>query len=192
MGRPKQLLIFNGRTLLRRAAEEALASGCRPIVTVLGAFADRLSNEVADLGVQVVTHHGWRGGMGSSVRVGLNALLDGPQGSALEAVILMVCDQPFCTAPVLRRLLETHQELKSPAVASYYKGVCGVPALFSRSLFPELLDLRGPGGASSVLERHRQETLVLPFAPGAIDIDTREDYVQSQASYATLSTLGHA
>jgi molybdenum cofactor cytidylyltransferase len=65
MGRPKQLLKLEGRTLLRRAAEEALASGCWPIVTVLGAFADRLRKEVADLGVTVVTHRRWAEGLGS-------------------------------------------------------------------------------------------------------------------------------
>ena len=36
LGRPKQLLRFRGRTLLRHAAETALASGCDGVYVVLG------------------------------------------------------------------------------------------------------------------------------------------------------------
>ena len=42
MGRPKQLLPYHGRTLLRHAAETALATGCAPIVLVTGAFVGGL------------------------------------------------------------------------------------------------------------------------------------------------------
>ena len=37
LGQPKQLLPFRGRSLLRHAAETALASVFRPVVVVLGA-----------------------------------------------------------------------------------------------------------------------------------------------------------
>ena len=54
MGRPKQLLPYHGRSLLRHAAETAAASGCAPIVLVTGALHEELAAEVAGLSVQVV------------------------------------------------------------------------------------------------------------------------------------------
>lgn len=46
LGEPKQLLNFQGQTLLRRIAEVGLASCCRPIVVVLGAYSQGLRSEV--------------------------------------------------------------------------------------------------------------------------------------------------
>lgn len=37
LGEPKQLLRYEGQSLLRRAAQTALATACRPTVVVLGA-----------------------------------------------------------------------------------------------------------------------------------------------------------
>lgn len=65
LGTPKQLLVVRGRTLLRHAAEEAVAAGCRPVVVVLGAYADRLAREIVDLPVMVAHNMAWRAGMGA-------------------------------------------------------------------------------------------------------------------------------
>ena len=46
MGTPKQLLPFQGRSLLRHIAEEAIASCCNPVVLVLGSQAERMKLEV--------------------------------------------------------------------------------------------------------------------------------------------------
>src|SRR5213592_3156431 len=46
MGTPKQLLKLGGISLIRRAAEQALDSGCRPVVVVLGANADLIAPEL--------------------------------------------------------------------------------------------------------------------------------------------------
>ena len=179
MGEPKQLLVFEGRTLLRRAAEEAMESGCQPVVVVLGALADRMTAELSDLPVRVVINREWQEGLGGSIRAGMEALLAGPDGDLVDAVVMTLCDQPFCTAAVIRRLVAAQEQLNSPAVASFYDGVRGVPALFGRSLFPELLELRGPEGARRILQRHADETLEVPFGDGAGDIDTPEDYAKA-------------
>lgn len=50
---PKQLLEFHGESLLRRAAQTALNAVCRPVCVVLGANAERLRIEIADLPVEI-------------------------------------------------------------------------------------------------------------------------------------------
>ena len=54
MGSPKQLLRIDGITLVRRAAETALASRCEGVYVVVGAAAEAVRREVSELRLQVV------------------------------------------------------------------------------------------------------------------------------------------
>ncbi len=182
LGTPKQLLVFQGRTLLRRAAEEAVASGCHPVVIVLGAYADRLTREIVDLPVLVAQNAAWRTGMGSSIRTGIEALTEA--GHALDGVVIAVCDQPFCDAAMIRRLLEGHAHGEQRIVAASYAGVYGVPALFDATLVPELLALHGHEGARRVIESYRDGILSVTFDAGAVDIDTPEDLTRLEGTRA--------
>ena len=95
MGRPKQLLPYRGRTLLRHAAETAVASGCGPIVLVTGALNEALAAEVAGLPIQAVHNSDWETGMASSIRAGLAAV----EAAQPRAVLIMLSDQPHLTRP---------------------------------------------------------------------------------------------
>ena len=181
MGVAKQLLAFRGRSLLRHAAEEALTSGCHPIVVVLGAHAERLTDEISELPVRVVVNARWSQGMGTSIRAGIEALMADPGGDEVAAAVLAVCDQPFFSAAIVHGLVAAHQRSGSAIVAATYEGTRGVPALFSRSLFPELAALDGHEGARRVIQSHPDETVVVPFLEGAFDIDTSEDYTRLAA-----------
>lgn len=184
MGAVKQLLPFGGRSLVRHTAEEALAAGCGPVVVVLGAHAEQLQEELHDLPVQVALNPRWPEGMGSSIHTGMTALAAAPGGAELTAVVLTVCDQPFFSAHLIHRLLAAQGESGSPLVASAYGETRGVPALFRRELFPELLALTGPEGARRVLQAHAAETAAVPFPEGAFDLDTPEDYARFSARFA--------
>ncbi len=177
MGEPKQLLRFGGETLLRRAVSAALGSRCRTVVVVLGAHADELRGEAA--GAHVAFNEEWAEGMSSSIRCGLRALETATSGPA-DAALLMLCDQPFVTSAVINRLLEAYEETRPPLVASRYEArgesTFGVPALFSRELFRELMELRGAEGAKRVIRQHSSEALVVAAPEAAFDVDTPEDY----------------
>jgi len=174
LGHPKQLLPFQGRTLLRRAAQTALLSCCRPIVVVLGAQPDCLRPELAGMEVLITDNPAWEQGMGSSIRAGLVSL----EVSAPEAigVVLMLCDQPLITSDALDALVQAHADTGSPLVASEYGGACGVPAFFSRALFPELRALPDAQGAKPIIAYHASETVALPLPAGIWDVDTAADY----------------
>ena len=177
MGGPKQLLRYDGETLLRRAVRAALGSRCRPAVVVLGAQAEALRGEV--VGAQVVINEEWEEGMASSLRCGLRAL-EAATSEPLAAAVLLLCDQPFVTSTVINRLLETYETERPLLVASEYEvggeTARGVPALFSRALFSELMDLRGVGGAKRVIRRHASEAAFIAAPEAAFDVDTPEDY----------------
>ena len=174
MGEPKQLLPFQGRSLLRHAALTALASRCRSVFIVLGAQAERLAEEVNDLAVQIVENPAWADGMGTSIRAGIAAL----SVENTDGALLMLCDQPLITAATLDELVTLYEQAQPSAVASAYAGALGVPALFSRALFPELLALPGQAGAKQVLLRHQAHVKAVAVAAGQLDVDTPADYAR--------------
>lgn len=177
LGSPKQLLSYEGKSLLRRAAETAVASPCRPIVVVLGDWAPLCRERVEGLPVTTVDNHNWKDGIGSSLRLGLETLLQ-ESGETPDAALILLCDQPLLTVSTLEALLDEFDTTSCRIVASEYAGTVGVPALFHRSLFPELLALSGDQGAKKILARYPDEIRTIPFPEGALDIDTAADYQQ--------------
>lgn len=174
MGVPKQLLQFGERSLISHGIEVAIASVCNPIIVVLGASSDRIKPEVELFDVQVVENPCWAEGMSSSIRTGIKAL--NAINPAVEAVVLMLCDQPFVTTQVIDLLVAVYQDTGEPITASEYAGILGVPALFSHVLFSELSALRGDAGARQVIKQHAQAVIGVPFPEGEIDLDTPQDY----------------
>lgn len=170
---PKQLLVYKGKTLIRRAAETALASVCEPVVVVLGANAVAVGAEL-ELPVLVTRNLEWETGMGSSIRAGLEAVLAADAG--VDSIVVLLCDQPFVTAELIDTLIERRRETDKTIVATEYSDARGVPALFARELFAELIGLSGHEGARQIIRKHADDTVAVPFAGAAIDIDTRDDY----------------
>ncbi|MBD0255631.1 MAG: NTP transferase domain-containing protein, partial [Cytophagales bacterium] len=71
MGQPKQLLPYDGESLVRRSARLGLLSGCFPVTVVLGANSLLIGTELEDLPVFVTENPDWEAGMASSIRAGL-------------------------------------------------------------------------------------------------------------------------
>ena len=176
LAQPKQLLPLRGRTLLRRAAETALASACRPVVVVLGAQADLLQGQLAGLDAAVVNNTQWRAGMGFSIRAGMAALA----ADRCEGVVIMLCDQPLVSARLLDQLGEIGRLHQSGLAAAEYGGTIGVPAFFSSAFFPQLIALPAEAGAKTILLQHQAEAARVAFPEAALDIDTKEDYQRLQ------------
>jgi molybdenum cofactor cytidylyltransferase len=176
MGTPKQLLQYRGQSLLRRVALTALETGCRPVVVVTGAHAEQSREELRGLDVLEANNPQWESGMGSSVRAGVEALVEADANAA--AVILLLCDQPFVTPNIVAGLVAAHRATGSPIVASQYGESFGVPALFSRSIFAELTGLEGGSGAKQVIKGHASEAHFVPFPMGEIDVDTPDDFAR--------------
>ena len=179
MGTAKQLLPYLGRSLLRHAAEVAVASGLAPVLVVLGAQADRLEPELAGLQVGIVTNDEWEKGMGGSIRAGIRAMQAATAG--VEAVVFTVCDQPLVGPDVIGRLVEGYLVTGKPVVASEYRGTLGVPALFARRYFPHLSGLADGGGAKRLIAGAGNAVHAVPFLGGAFDIDTPQDYERLRA-----------
>jgi len=173
-GKPKQLAIFQDEPLVRRIVTAAKDAGCAPVVVVVGASAAEIAPALAELSVSIIEHPNWSNGLGSSIAVGVkHATRITPD---LDAAILLACDQPFVNAAMLRQLIQMHRENKKPIVASAYAETLGVPALFDRSCFGDLLQLTGDNGAKGIILARRNDVTPFDFPAAAVDIDTTADY----------------
>jgi len=175
LGRPKQSLLYNGKTLLQHGVEVAMNAGENPIIiTVLGANAELLLEQVNNEGIYFIINEKWAEGIASSIRCGLQKLLEiEPE---VKAVIMMVCDQPFVTAKLLNDLVAKYLETGSPIIASKYGNSLGTPALFDKTIFASLLLLKGDAGAKRIMNENPDRVSVVNFPLGNIDIDTQTDY----------------
>jgi molybdenum cofactor cytidylyltransferase len=173
LGVPKQLLAYEGESLLRRAANAALASLCRPVIVVLGAHRERIESEVADLPLEIVMNEQWAAGMGVSIRAGMKHL---SVCANTNAVVVMLCDQPRVDSKTIDSLVATYRRSGAPLVAAKYNGTHGVPALFDRQLYPALLALEGSQGAKSIILANAAHLAEVPAPEASLDIDTLVDY----------------
>lgn len=169
LGQPKQFLEWNGQSLLRRAVAAATAAGCAPIIVVAGAAHARLAHELRGTSAEVVVNPEWERGLGTSIRCGVRRVLDSP------ALVLLVCDQPFVDVSAIAALIAPWKANRPAMVASRYADTVGVPALFDRSCFADLLALPDDAGAKVLLRARPAEVIEVPFEAGAFDIDTPAD-----------------
>jgi molybdenum cofactor cytidylyltransferase len=174
LGKPKQLLLYKGQTLVQNTLSVALTSNAQSVIVVLGANADILQTEITNGKIHVVVNDDWQEGMGSSIRTGVKAITE--INPSTEGVILLVCDQPFINSALLNNLITAHQKTGKEIVACTYGNTFGPPVFFHQSLFSELLQLKGDTGARSIVQKHLDNMEAIPFPEGIFDIDTKGDY----------------
>ena len=171
LGQPKQLVEFEGITLIERITHTAL-SVSEDVLVVLGANIELIKPKLEAFSdrINIIKNPDWQEGMGTSIRVGMENL-----ASKSDAVIILLSDQPLISQVLLQNMMQTFANKKFPIIACDYGGQLGVPILFGKSFFPELLKLKGEQGAKSFLKNYPKEIATISFKEGLFDIDTPED-----------------
>lgn len=175
MGKPKQLLQWGETNLIGHTINTALEVNPKEIMVVLGAHFELIKTEVENSNVTIFNNPHWEKGLGTSIAFAIEHLQTSE--SNIDGVLIMLCDQPFVTSDFLKTMIsdfkaDTHQIMAT----SYGNGKCGVPALFDKTYFSELMALEDDYGAKYLLQKHQLnvETLVPPM--DNMDLDTNEDY----------------
>ena len=151
MGRPKQLLDWGGRPLLEHVVRAVASWPVAGVVVVLGAYAEEILDRV-DFGTAVVAvNPGWKEGLASSLRVGLDLLA---RDAAYEAAFIVLGDQPQIPPEVPPALLADAEQSGRAAVVPVYRYQRGNPVLVRRPLWGRLMSLQGDAGAAGLLAAH--------------------------------------
>jgi molybdenum cofactor cytidylyltransferase len=172
MGRCKQLLRVGGKTMIEKVMENLQDSGVDEIVVVLGYMSEEVAEKLPKEGVKAVVNPRYREGQSTSMKAGLGAV-----DPNVDAVIILLSDQPFIGPNVVDELIAGYQRTRAPIVVPTYKGRRGNPTLLDKALFAEVMGISGDTGARSVVERNGEDVLKVEVdEPGILfDIDTIED-----------------
>ena len=173
MGSPKQLLELEGKPLLVRTVEAALASPAWPVVVVLGANAERIRPILARFPVLVTENPAWSEGMAASIRAGVTTLQQFSR--RIDAALIALCDQPAFSADTIAQLISTQLATGRGIVAARYAGRNGAPALFLREHFSTLTGLTGEEGARALLNDDPSRVSSIELPALAFDLDTPAD-----------------
>jgi len=177
LGEPKQLVRLDGRPLLHTMVGRAVALAGHAVTVVIGAHAQELTQLLRHSPASVIVNRYWREGLGSSIRLGVATL-----PPACDAVLLMLADQVAVSADDLKRLASAWKGQDTVIAASLYSGTTGVPAIFPRWCFSDLMGVHGDRGAKSVLHRHADRLVRVPMQNAAIDLDTPEQLEELRRS----------
>lgn len=173
MGRVKQMLPFNGKSILRCVVENAVASSLQSVIVVIGHEADRIEPMISGCDVTIVINRDYKAGQSASVKLGLYAL---PEGT--EAVLYMQGDQPLVGPGTINRILDAYRDSPGPIVFPVFNGKRGNPVLFSSETFSDIELLNGDSGARPLFEKYagmlQQVQVDDPYIH--FDIDTEDDY----------------
>ncbi|MGB5632478.1 MAG: nucleotidyltransferase family protein, partial [Waterburya sp.] len=176
MGQPKQLLPYQGQTLLSHVIKCAIASPCNPVIVVLGANTHKIEPIINHLPVEIAKNTKWNEGISSSIRCGI--LYIQKHFLNIDGVVFLACDQPFITTEIINKLINAYNFGNKQIIASFYQKTVGIPVLFNRNLFSELTNLNGDHGAKKIVKQYPDLVNIINFPLGKIDLDTLKNYQQ--------------
>ena len=172
MGRNKLLLEIGGETLVRRAVSAAGGAGVGRVVVVLGHDEARVRAELEGLSCETVVNPDHTRGAGTSLHTGVRQV-----AAEASAVVIVLADMPFVTAPMIAALVDRYRTTRAPVVVSRYGNVQAPPTLYDRALFAELLAIDDDRGGKQVVGRHQADAEAVTWPESALqDIDSPADY----------------
>lgn len=176
LGSPKQLLPWGNTTLLGNIVEQALNSRIENVNLVLGAHFKQVEVSVSKYKLNIHHHLNWQQGMGSSIAYGVSQILQ--QEKEVEAILILLADQPLVDSAFINQLLQCYKLNPQHIIATSYGNRRGVPALFPKVFFSELLQLKGDEGARKLLNNMATPIITIDAGNKHADIDTLEDYLK--------------
>jgi molybdenum cofactor cytidylyltransferase len=169
-GSPKQLVRLGGSPVLHQAVSNASFVAGHSVTVVLGANARDVTAALRQSAASIVLNRDWEEGLASSIRVAVRTAPPGCSG-----MLLMLADQVALTADDLKRLFAAWRRHPILIAAALYGGAPGLPAIFPRWPFSDLMELRGDRDPRLVLRRSVDRLVRVPMQNAGVDLDTPED-----------------
>jgi molybdenum cofactor cytidylyltransferase len=165
---------LDGKPIVRRVVEAALATKARPVAVVTGYARDVVESVVADLEASFAFNPDFASGLASSLSVGLLAT---PRDVA--GVLVLLGDMPLIEPRLADALIEAFLAREGAlAAVPLTEGRRGNPVLLGRGLFEAALRLKGDEGARKLIGALNEGELVEVEASDmgvTFDVDTPED-----------------
>jgi molybdenum cofactor cytidylyltransferase len=165
---------LDGKPLVRRVAEAAVAAKARPVVVVTGYARSSVEEAVADLDVELAFNPNFASGLASSLKAGLAAMPRDVMGA-----LVLLGDMPWIEPRLIDALINAFLARKDAlAAVPLREGRRGNPVLLGRGLFEAAIRLTGDEGARRLIGALSAGELVEVEASDrgvTFDIDTADD-----------------
>lgn len=173
-GDNKLLAELGGMPLVRRVAEQLLASRVNAITVVTGHEDEKIRAALAGLEVEFTHNPAFAKGLASSLRCGVERM----SGDA-QCAMVVLADMPGVTTALVNDLIAAFEREGGEKIVFpvHRDGTQGNPALWPRRFFAALKKLEGDRGAKPLIAEHADETLGMPVSDEHVfgDIDSPED-----------------
>lgn len=177
MGKPKALIPYREGTFL----EHLLAASQNPRVgvtrVVLGAGAEGIRAYAKLDHSLVIVNPDWEQGQLSSIAAGIRSLA----GTETDGVLLCLVDHPLVSARLIGTLIDKFYESRKLIALPTYNGRRGHPAIFSSSLYDELLSAPPDKGARAVVWAHAADVLEVPTDEEGVVLNINDPDMLSRA-----------
>ncbi|NDW03250.1 NTP transferase domain-containing protein [Jiella pacifica] len=174
-GANKLLAEFDGKPLIRRTVETALASRNADCVrVVVGHMRADIVAALDGLDVEIVGSPNFADGLSASLKAGFIA------SKEADGVLVMLADQPLLAPRDLDRLIAAFTGRgKGAVVAACDRGERRNPVILSTGFMPAIEALTGDVGAARIIAAHPDALVEVDIGPAAsLDVDT-PDAVES-------------
>lgn len=170
----KQLLPWKDTTLMGYAIKQALASESDGVFVVLGANKDAILSSLGTDQTTKIMNDDWPLGMGTSIAAALRYIQLNKFN--FDAVLIRLIDQPLLSVNHYNKLINSYIDIKNITTTSYKSG-SGVPAVFDKKYFNELMMLKSDKGAKEIIIRHKKNVSIIDSKGKTIDLDDYDAYL---------------
>ena len=175
MGSPKQLLRWGDSSLLVHTIKTVLQLEQQDVIVVLGANFDTIKKGILEYPISILNNNLWELGLGKSIACAVEYITK--TYKAVDGVMITLADQPLITSSYLEHLCSEFRVSGNSIIATSYKdGKYGVPVVFGKKYFKELILLNDDTGAKYLLKKHHASIDVLKPLSENLDIDSKADY----------------
>ena len=181
MGVSKQLLKWKDTNLLQHAMNTVNKVNSQNLV-VLGANYLKIKPQIEDKSIRVLCNQNWQKGLGNSISFGINYIKESLPN--IDNVLIMLADQPLIDADFLNQMIATRKLYPKKIICTLYQNEkLGVPAIFNKIYFEDLLQLNDDKGAKELLKKYSSDVISLNGVKIVRDIDTLDDYEDLYKQY---------
>jgi len=176
MGTQKLILDLFGKPILQHVVDLAKSIEFREVLVVIGSNEEAIRSKVDFVGCTVLSNPDHEEGMASSLRLGFKTL-----AQRVDAVVVMLGDQPFVRGSTVRTLIKSHEKTGALITIPSYKSQRGNPVILSSSLVKEVLSLSGDTGARVLFNKYSSSTTYVAVEDKGVvlDIDTPSDFEEA-------------
>lgn len=171
-GQPKQILPFRGTSLLNHIKKHLSLNFVDKTFIVLGAYRKEIMENCKLNTSEVIEFDQWKEGMGSSLSFACSKIFTQKK---YNAILITLGDLPFIEKSDYEKMMNLF-ESEDDIVATKANNSLGVPAIFGKRYFDELLRVKGEKGAKPIIYKYLDKVKVFCNDRAAVDIDSKEDF----------------